>query len=139
MLLFHFQLIMAPWQGLCRLIWSEREVMDSCVGGSRACADCKYRARGDIDSVGLLLVITVDGFQWTSLFRIVRASFRGVACFGKRPPCCGNRAQQFLRLLGVVFGSGEHENPVPLWPSMCCTKHMRLLQRPVGCFGSLWA
>jgi hypothetical protein len=59
--------------------------MDSCVGGSRACADCKYRARGDIDSVGLLLVITVDGFQWTSLFRIVRASFRGVACFGKRP------------------------------------------------------
>lgn len=26
--------------------------------------------------------------------------------------------------------NGELGNPVPSWPSVCCTKHMRLLQRP---------
>lgn len=49
----------------------------------------------------------------------------------------GDLARSFLRLLGVVFVNGELENPVPSWPSVCCTKHMRLLQRPRACFG--WA
>lgn len=48
------------------------------------------------------------------------------------PPYCGDLAHSFLRLLGVVFVNGELGNPVPSWPSVCCTKHMRLLQRHKG-------
>lgn len=65
-------------------------------------------------------------------FGFVRASFRGTSSL-----YCGDLARSFLRLLGVVFVNGELGNPVPSWPSVCCTKRMRLLQRPWACFGGL--
>jgi hypothetical protein len=66
-----------------------------------------------LTSVGLLLDITVGDFQWTSLFRLVRAGFRG-SMLRQATSCCGDLAHPILRLLGVVFGRGELGNPVSL-------------------------
>ena len=77
MLLFHFQCPVdnGPLAGPVPTDMVEREVMDSVVGAGPVPTVSESARR--FDSVGLLLDITVDDSQWTSLFRIVRASFRG--------------------------------------------------------------
>ena len=78
--------------------------------------------------MGSLLDITVGGFQLDSTI----SGLFELALGGRSSLYCGDLAHSFLRLLGVVFVNGELGNPVPSWPSVCCTKHMRLCTETKG-------
>lgn len=92
-------------------------------------------------SVGLLLDITVGVSQWTSLFRIVRAGFRG-SMLRRATFCCGDLAHLFLRLLGVVFGrvslrTQSHFGQVCVAPNTCDSyRDHGPFRRPFGVIGN---
>jgi len=120
LLLFHVSARNGPLAGPVPTDMWEREKVD-------------YR----LTSVGLLLDITVDDSQWTSLFRIVRASFRG-SMLRQATSCCGDLAHQFIRLLGVVFGkvslrTQSRFGQVCVAPNTCDSyRDHGLLRQPLG-------